>query len=336
MSEAPVPGPREKVVQRLQEMKIVLDPEIPYQLEKVFPKITGWGSNAEVKRRGKLIRLVEPVLAKMLLPDEEVWYVAKGVQYSLAENYFMGALWAAMMNQTVFVFTNARLLMMRSNSRGKPTEMFWMIYYSEIAHFKSTWTGVLSLKLSDKKTLKFTNFPSLDRKSMPPLFQAALDDYRAHGLTPMASQSKENLCCHCFQVVAKGDYLCNHCGTEYWTPKQLALRSLLFPSWGDICMRHYVMAFIELLGYLISWGIAVAGLVSPNPAEGWFTVAFIFLFEHPIDAIMTYFVASKGLSHRRDAAPDFVAVEAVNPDSASGDDDRDTAAQGSQHADNFR
>jgi hypothetical protein len=308
-------SPAEAVTNRLNELNVVLDEEIHYRLESVFPKIDGWGSNGEIKRRVKLIRFVEPTLYQILLKGEEVLYVAKGVQYSLAENYLMGALWATMINQTVFVLTNARLLMMRTNGNGKPKETFWMIYYSEIEDFKAPWTGMIKLKLKDKKTFTFTGFPSIDRKTMPSIFQNAMNEYRRLNLSPKVSQSRENLCCHCFKVVPKGEYGCEQCGTEYWTPRELALRSLLFPSWGDICMKHYGLAFFELAGYFISWAYAIVLIREKHPGA-WLVVAWIFLIEHTVDALLTYSVANKGLNHRRDPGPNRVnyGIGAVNAD----------------------
>lgn len=307
--------PSDPVVMRLQELKITLDDQIAYRLADVFPRLTGWGVKGEIKRRARLIKLVEPTLTQILLDNEEVLYVAKGIQYSFAENYFMGALWAQMLNQTVFVLTNARLLMMRSNGSGKPKEMYWMIYYSEIQDFKAPWTGMLKLVLKDKKKFTFTGFPAVDRKSMPRIFQAAMEDYRRLNLSPSASQSRENLCCKCFNVVSKGEYVCEHCGTEYWKPRDLALRSLMFPSWGDICMKHYGLAFFELLGYLFSWGYAAALLARHHPGA-WYVIAWIFLVEHTFDSILTYNVASKGLNYRRDPQIDHVQSGAADEDQA--------------------
>lgn len=292
-------SPREAVQRQLDKLRIALDDRIPYRLESVFAKTTGWGAAGEMKRRAKLLRLVEPTLRNMLLAKEEVLYVAKGVQYSFAESYFMGALWASMLNQTVFVLTNLRLLMLRSKSNGQPTHTFWAIYYSEIAEFKPTWTGVLQLKMQDGKKFTFTGFSKLDRQKMPPIFQEALTRYRELNFRPPVTQSRETLCSHCFQVVPKDRFECRHCGAEYWTPKELALRSLIFPSWGDICMKHYGMAAMEMIGYVISWGIALSALMGNDQAAGLAVAGFIFLLEHPMDAVMTHVVAKKGLNPRR-------------------------------------
>ena len=312
--EAAAVSPREAIQGQLEKLRITLDAEIAYRLETVFAKTTGWGAKGEIKRRAKLIRLVEPTLKEMLLPREEVLYVAKGVQYSFAESWFMGALWAALLNQTVFVLTNLRLLMLRSKSSGKPTHTFWVIYYSEIAEFKPTWTGVLKLKLRDGKSLTFTGFPKLDRKAMPSIFQDALDHYRQQNFQPQVSQSRENLCSHCFQVVPKDQFICRHCGAEYWTPSQLATRSLIFPSWGDFAMQHYGIAIMELFGYGISWMIAIGALTGAEPMEGALIALFIFVLEHPLDAVLTHIVARKGLNPRR--GPDAERAKAAQADPA--------------------
>ena len=301
-NEAVSSPPSELVEQRLRELKLVWKSDIPYRLDSLFPKLTGWGSGGEIKRRYKLIQLVEPTLKRMLLDGEEVNYIAKGVQYSLAENYFFGAM-AALMNQTVFVLTNARLLLMRSNGSGKPAEMYWVIYYSEILDFKANWVGGLNLKLADGKKLKFNGFPTIDRKSMPSIFQRALDDYRRLDFAPDTSQSRENLCCRCFKVISKGEFTCEHCGAEYWLPRDLALRSLVFPSWGDLCMGHYLIAAIEMIGYLISWVIVANEFTKGNPVFGLVMIGAILVIEHPLDAVLTYIIASKGLNLRRNADP---------------------------------
>lgn len=308
MAETIEPTSREAVLQKLGKLKIQIDGQIPFRLESVFAQTSGWGANSEIKRRAKLLNMVSPKLHQMLLRKEEVLYVAKGVQYSFLESYFMGV-WAALLNQTVFVLTNLRLLMMRSNSSGKPMETYWVIYYSEIAKFTPTWTGVLNLRLEDRKLLTFTGFSSLDRKAMPKIFQDAIDQYQRLGFEPDVSQSRENLCSHCFKVVPKDEYTCQHCGAEYWHPKDLALRSLIFPSWGDICMKHHGIAAMELLGYCLSWVAAINALNRADKIDGIVIALMIFAIEHPLDSFLTYNVAKKGLNLRHDPNHGLIAVE---------------------------
>jgi hypothetical protein len=301
---------------QLGKLGITLDPDIPYRLETMFPRVEGWGVKGELKKKGKIIRQVESRLKSMLRPDEEVFYIAKGTQYSFAEQYFMG-IWAMTINQTVFVLTNVRLLMLRTNGSGKPKETFWMIYYSQIDKFQASWTGMLTLKLDDGKKLQFSGFPKSDRKTMPAVFEQALEKYRELGFDPEASQSLECLCNHCHSIVAKNEFECEKCGAEFWKPSAVALRSLVFPSWGDIVMKHYVVGAVEFIGYCFTWFIVLsliageAGNGNPGALVVAIAIGLILLgIAHGADAALTYFVARKGLHPRRgpkrDADVEFV------------------------------
>ncbi len=73
---------------------------------------------------------------------------------------------------------------------------------------------------------------------------------------------------------------------------------------------------MELIGYLFSWLWAISILIGPNPEEGWFVLAMIFIFAHPVDGMLTYSVAKKGLSPRH--GPD--AARALAEQSADTDE----------------
>jgi hypothetical protein len=82
----------------------------------------------------------------------------------------------------------------------------------------------------------------------------------------------------------------------------VAIRTLFFPSWGDIVLKHYVVAGAELVGYLFTWGVAIVILVGAinegDPVAligGLIFAAFLLGLFHGIDAVVTYFVAKKGL-----------------------------------------
>ncbi len=298
MSEQPLPDPAE-VEEMLESLKLPLSPDINWQLDSMFRKLTGWGAKSNVKRIANLARYAEPALKNCLAPGETVLYVSKGVRFSFAETYFMGALWANMINQTVFVLTNARLLMLHSNTKGVPKQTAWMIYYSEINTFKGSWTGMMDVKLHDGKKIRFSGFPKQDRKHMVEVFESALARYREAGFTPETSQSCENLCGHCFQVVPKDQYQCDGCSEEFWTPKELALRSLVFPSWGDFLMRHTVLAVFELMGYALGWVFVIAAFMSEEVGVALFSLLIFVVFAHAIDAAVTHAVAKKGLNPKR-------------------------------------
>jgi hypothetical protein len=294
----------EQVQAKLAELKLTMPP-LPYRWETLFAKLDGWGVKGYIQRKQKLISHSASLLQRMLKPGEEVLYVGKGVYASFVEQYFMGALMANLVNQTVFVLTNLRLIMLHSNTKGIPQHTYWTIYYSQIKSFKASWTGTVNLVLVDGTSLKFSGFEKLDRTQMPAVFEKALADYVALGFNPVVSQSRENVCTHCFELVPKKQYDCGHCQAKYWQPGEIALRSLIFPSWGDFIMGHTSAAIMELIGYIFTWFIILAAFSNAlnNDVEGVLgavILAVILLgFAHIGDACLTYFVARKGLHPRR-------------------------------------
>lgn len=312
MCAAVVAPTQEHVAEKLAELNLPLDPTIEYNLPTLFPKVDGWLAKGPVKKKAKLIRLLEPTLQEILHPGEEVLYVAKGVQQSFLESVFIGAMWAAMLNQTVFVLTNLRVIMIRSKSNGTPLHQFWIIFYSEIQKLQSSWTGTIVLKLNDGKKRSFSGIPKEERKTMSRVFEDALAEYRERGFAPETSQSMETMCPHCYEIVPYKESDCESCQATFWKPTELAVRSLIFPSWGDFLMKHYWFAAFEFLGYLLGLFIFAAPMLSPNPpplAESVIGLIFFFVFAHMMDALLTYIVAQKGLYTRTD--PDGHLLEEV-------------------------
>lgn len=298
---AEIPLTAEQVRAKLTELNLSLPAGMAYRWETLFARLEGWGVKGYIQRKQKLITNSASVLQRMLKPGEEVLYVGKGVYASFLEQYFMGALMANLVNQTVFVLTNLRLIMLHSDTKGVPGHTYWNIYYSQIKTFKASWTGSVNLVLNDGTSLKFSGFEKLDRSQMPAVFEKAVADYRALGFNPVVSQSRENVCSHCFEIVPKSQYQCGRCQSQYWTPAEIALRSLIFPSWGDFIMGHTAAAVLEIVGYLITWGILlimfVGAITEGGEAIIGAMIAAVFLLgmAHVGDAVLTYFVARKGL-----------------------------------------
>ena len=281
----------------------VEDFPFPVDQAKCFPKLSGMGWKGDVKRRHKLLVNCQVQLQKTLKQEEEVLYIGRGVQQKFAEQYFLG-IWAAFINQTVFVFTNLRVVLLNSDTKGNPKHTFWSIFYSEIAKFKGSMFGNAKLTLRDGSKFSYGNFKGIDRKTIPNIVQEARAEYETLGFTPTSTQSRENLCSNCVEVVPKDQYDCDNCGQKFYTPMQLALRSLVFPSWGDFCMKHTMLAVVELLGYVISWVfllVVVFAAFSDGGADATLTAIIFFcliVMEHVGDAILTYYIAKKGLSPR--------------------------------------
>jgi len=276
---------------KLTQLNLVLSPEINYRLETMFPKLEGWFANGAIKKKFKLIQNVEPLMKEMLLDQEEVLFISKGIQSSFSEQFFMGAMWAQSINHTVVILTNLRLLCIRTNKKGIPKRTFWSIYYSQIDELKSTIFGNAKICLKDGKKLNYSGFPKIDRESMRSVFLDAYQLFEEKGFDPEVSQSREKLCGHCYEVVPSNDYECEGCGATFWKPSEIGLRSFVFPSWGDFVMKHYSVACAELLGFLflltLMWGAITSG--------DYGFALFLFIFANVGDALITAQIAAKGL-----------------------------------------
>ena len=92
----------------------------------------------------------------------------------------------------------------------------------------------------------------------------------------------------------------------------MALRSLVVPSWGDICLKHYLIAGVEIFGGLMTWlFVALMLLAYLQNGDPWLLLgaALLVLVAHGTDAAITYYVARKGL-HPKRRAPAPVPLEA--------------------------
>jgi hypothetical protein len=155
--------------------------------------------------------------------------------------------------------------------------------------------------------LSFSGFPKLDRKQMPEVFEKALEHYRKHDFDPEVSQSLENLCSYCHTCVPKGHYECSRCGAEFWQPSHVALRSFVFPCWGDIVLKHYIVAATEFFGYLVTWFIVfilIASSLANGEYFGLLVAPFLLLLAHGLDGTLTWHVAKKGLHPKREPQPE--------------------------------
>ncbi len=297
---ATIPG-KMTAAQKVADLGLQFPEDIQWNLDTMFPKLKGMGIKREIKQKHAMIQKLHAQLADTLYPDEEIQYVGKGVQVKFSEQYFLG-IWAHVINQTVFVLTNVRLLMFHTNTKGKPHHSIWMVYYSQIVKFKkSPFFGSMVMKLKDKNKFVFSGFKGPDRKRMPKILAEMNEQYSALDFDPEVTQSREKLCTVCKQVVPKDVYKCNNCGQAYWKPSEIALRSLIFPSWGDWIMGHRGLAIAEVFGYVMTWIVIIALVMSPEMeitiAAGFGAV--ILIMAHLFDAILTRAIAQKGLTPRQ-------------------------------------
>lgn len=274
----------------LHDHSLHLSHDFPYQVDYLFPLTQGDEARGDLRRKTELLSRLEPTLKQMLLPNERVYYAARGIKQSALEVIFVGALWASIINETVFILTSLRVVMLRCDTRGNPRDVGWVLYYNEIRQIQSWILGTLHIHLRDGKRLVFGGFNSIDREAMPDIMMERRETYQEHGFAPECERSQLNLCCTCFNIVSHRKYECEKCGQRFWRPTELAGRSMVFPAWGDFLMKHYALAIFECFAALIAWSLALFATYFGDVATG----AGVILTAHGIDAFATLIISFKG------------------------------------------
>lgn len=227
---------------KLDELELGLSPEIFYQLETVFSRSAGISLERALDNKFELVKRCEPVLEQVLLEREQVLLV------TLAELQFQ---------KTIVVLTNLRMLLFSADRSQTPWQPYWMIYYSQITELKQALFRQPMFCLRDGKKLRFNDFPQQDRQTLDEVFAEAARRFEEEGLDPPVSQSKENLCSHCLEVVPQERYECDACGATFWTPFDLAIRSFLFLPLGIFAIRNTRVVVKEMLLYVLLLFIVV-------------------------------------------------------------------------------
>ncbi|MCA9015253.1 MAG: hypothetical protein KDA77_07955 [Planctomycetaceae bacterium] len=282
---------REQVAAKLRELNLYLSPAISYRLETLFPRVEGWFVKGRIKDQVKLIQRLEPLLTEILLVHEEVQLVVKCNQSTLADVFLTGSIWIETTTYNLLVFSNLRVLCIRVDDKGVPLKTYWQIYYNQINKMQHTLFGNARLFLRDGTKLIYTGIPIEDRDRMQETVQENRDLFRNKGFAPAVTQSREQLCGHCYDVIPPGVYECECCGATYWRPAEVGVRSLIFPSWGDFVMQHHMLAIMELFGFvLLLWFTSAAF------SEGKYgTGLTVFFMANLADALMSVQIATRAL-----------------------------------------
>ena len=306
-AEAPAAAPsdREALLRAMPDEKTrrlveTLDPE-RHDLAQLFPKTEGWGAGRDMKRRVRTLASLQDRLDVLLYPTERIEFVTAGILNSFAEQYFLGWL-SLVINRTLFVFTNYRVILIAANQSDEAKKMMWQIPYGQVASFSSD--GGLSprveFKLADGTRFKYVYVPRADRQRLGEYVQSHVDRVRAEGFQFPHYQGRDPLCPACATPVPKGVAGCSECREPFVEPPTVAVLSAVLPGLGDLYMGHRLMAVFELLGMAAVW-LFIVLLVAQ---EGFVVVPFVAIFlacVHGWDAFITWYLARKGVKLRRDA-----------------------------------
>lgn len=284
-------SPSLQLDQTRRELARLLPADLPVDLDRVFPKLDGWGMKRSNRKRAELLAKAAPVLKAALAPDERVQYVATGIVSHWWEQLMAG--WVSVLiNRTTLVLTTQRLLLIHTNSRGRPESYVNQIRLDGIRKVTRGWLGgALKLTLG-RGSLTLTGMRRADARQISTML----------GGRSTAAGGVSALCPACFEPAAGHPASCARCRTSVKSPRTAALRSLVLPGLGDFYLGHRVLASIEMAGSLASWAVIIALMLSafdPNseqsPAQAAVFGGVLLLIVNGFDALLTYAQAKKGL-----------------------------------------
>ncbi len=269
----------------------------PYEYGTLF-KAENFMARQRAKKRFKLLKALDLKLRQILDGGEKVYFITTGTTITMGERFFVG--WVAhLVNMRALVFTSRRILLLHIDLRQRPLEVVSQLPYASITSVKSTWNGLCSIRLLNRKTFNFQSVPSADRKFVVDFLADIVQ------LTNAPFEHRrgiEHLCPHCYVFVPEHPASCVSCGGRFKSARKAGLLSLLFPGLGGWYLGHRSIALFEMFGTAVLWYFLVfAPLFGvSDPASGplsleyWITVGSMLLLTHVIDGMMTHHFGRKG------------------------------------------
>lgn len=268
-----------------------------YEMPTVFPRTDGMGSGKDIKRRIRMLESVEPRLDLLLYPEERIEFVTTAVLNSLAEQYFMG-LWAIVINRTLMLFTQHRVILIQADGKGRAKHLAWQIPYTRLQGFKTgMMTSSARFKLENGKVYKFAQMPRRDRKLLRAFMEARATRAGEASFEFPSHEPRDSLCPACCTPLPARVRSCAECEESLADPKVPALMSLAVPGSGHLYLGHRGLGLVELAGFCFLL-LAMVMVVIDNPSEWWIALAIIAIF-NTADGLITLHVARKGMLSKR-------------------------------------
>jgi len=275
----------------------------PYEFGQMF-NFEGMGNKSLAKKKLRQLVVLDPVIRSMLHPGERVYYLTDGIKCNTAEQMFIG--WIVYYyNHNAFVFTSERILLIHLTGKRKLGKFVGVIQYGDMVKVKSSFTGSLSIKFRNGKSIVFGRVAGKDRKFikeyLAPIVKANPADKDKKAPTII------DLCPSCYaEVHDKNASQCSNCQTEFRTPTQAAIRSLFWPGLGDTYLGSSVLGPMEMAGIAFFWLSFAMGAVdiaehgNQDEMMSYIIGVLFFIFVvHGLDALKTYYVGCKGVFPKR-------------------------------------
>ena len=223
------------------------------------------------KSAQKILPQVEAILARMLRPNEAIFYVARmNTPISQAEQLTAGWLLYTTVG-VVMVFTNERILCLPVTYNGKWKGSVRIVWYGDLDAAKTKVSGILNkaleLHFGMGKKDRFWGLKRRDAKKLKKLLPLLLAENAA---TPV-STGMVPLCSECLKPLTPDRYECGSCGLLFKDERTLRKRAILIPGGGYFYCGAIGMGILTAVveAYaLVEIVFAVIGMVTALTTTG--------------------------------------------------------------------
>ena len=272
----------------------------PYLIDEII-KVATFGERRLSKKRLALLKVIHPVVGKVLEAEEKVFFVTEGVRTKGIEQLFIG--WIAYYyNYMAFAFTFKRVILIHLKSRKKRGVFVGQVEYADIRKVQSSLFGGLILKFRNGSSLYFSRVPRSDRiylrKFLTDVLGAVAKEKDKTG------RSLINLCPRCFRETNDFPLQCEGCGELFKSASKAGWLSLLMPGLGDLYLGSRSLGALELMIMLFLWlgfFIGLSDLSSSGLTLGEYLIsnAIFFGILHFCDSLKSAYMGKKGLYPKR-------------------------------------
>ena len=251
---------------------------IPVDEQVCFTDHEGRPKRGAEKRAKKLLAKVEPLLQRLLEPDEKVLYITTACSpYSALE--FLTTGWMIVhLKRCLVVFTDLRMLHLPTQNNYSPRLSVAQARYGDMASAKvgSVLGCKLSLTYENRQKEQFTALTRAAAKKL----RTFLPRWVGKGGKTSAG-SRHHICPQCSRALEDDVFTCPGCNLEFKSRRRALLFSILLPGGGYFYTGHPVIGSMDavvegLFLLMIASGAALA--VTGEDPEAWPMVAVFALF----------------------------------------------------------
>jgi hypothetical protein len=245
---------------------------------RCFPGEERFLSPRKLDARERLWLAVQPMLDRVLEPDETVLHVAPVIHNPRLLDLFGFGAWYVYFFRAALVLTDRRAVEILLKKPDRAGTRIFSYSWAQARELKLKW-GTLTLKPAQGRTQKWKIIERGDRKLLAlllPKIQQQLLPGDIHAPRPVPLWH----CPECGAASPKHPDQCAHCGVRFKSRGLAAVLAVAFPGGGLLYAGHPILATLDFFGEVLLFiFVAVSFLIATGPEEiGGVVLLGAFLF----------------------------------------------------------